>query len=1520
MARRVAVFALLIALVLFGLSALPAPLHSTSARASAPPEVAARSRVATTNPPSLTDIFMTDTGTGGWDTSGTCGEYHLFAIQGSDPNGAFLNSATSGVNVSLPDGAYSFTVVGNDNSGSELQGTPQLTLSFSDSSKVSVSTTNPTGGAIAGGGSVFVTGFQFIPKQNTGVDRVGNCSVGADGTPDTVAYFTLVVSNSVQVSVGPFSGPASLGGTGLVDSGITVTSESSLVVTAAEGTVPFSCNGSTSCLSGPDGTGPTDSNLTWGASNCFSFSLYAVIANGTPICVGAGPTAITSSNGTGELYFGINDSGYADNGGSGYIATVYKNAKVGSQSFSSPGSLQTFTVPAGVNSVTITAWGAQGGGFGGGALPGAGAEVQGEFGSTLGVTPGTKLSVITGGMGGVNGLVGQPGGGGSFVWTGSGFSALTASSVLVAAGGGGGAGYCSCSNLSGVNASTSTSGTSDASGVDAGGSSGNGGAAISTHNDGGAGAGILSGGGSSDGGGGQAIDAGAAGGTSGANGGGGGGFGGGGGSNGESGGGGGGVAGGGGGGASGGGGGGSYSADQGIYNAVYFDQGFIVCCPGSSGLVQFSYVQSASSPSTTLTYTGDTTGAITHAAHLSAMLKNASGQGIANESVFFGLGNQSCTSPTNSSGVAACTITLNQAAGHSYPLMASFAGDSANNIPATAGAFSPFVILTPPAVAGLSPSAGPPSGGTAVTITGTNFTSVSSIKFGSNPATNVSCSSATTCMATSPSGSPGATVDVTVTAANGTSLTTSADQFSYWFTPGPGWTQLNPTTSPPATYAASMAYDAATQTILFFGGESNCNPVCAPSNATWSWNGGTWVLLSPPAKPPARLDASLAYDASTGTVLLFGGSDGTNYLNDTWLWNGSIWAQVADAADPGCTSSCAGSPPTRSEASLADDVAHQTLVLFGGAGACGTACSDTWTWNGSNQIWTQQSPSARPPGRYLASMADDPTSQTVLLFGGTSSQSCGSLLGDTWSWNGTTWLPRAPAASPPARSDASMASDARTGGVALFGGIDDSACDSGRDTWVWGGNTWTQVSAGTGPSARKDASMAFDAATKTLVLFGGIPGSLSDTWVYADPPVTVTALGPTAGATAGGTAVTITGASFNVAGSTTVKFGSAAATNVSCTSISQCTATSPAGSATVDVTVTTPQGTSATSAADHFTYVTAPAVSAISPPNGSPAGGTSVTITGSGLSGATAVQFGSTAASSFTVNSATQITATSPAAPPGTTAALAVDVTVTTAGGPSATGVADQFTYFAPGDVNGDGHVNAVDALCVLRQVASLPGTTNCPIPPPGNPIIALNETSANGPTAVDALCILRGVAALPATAVCPALTGSTSSPLPALGEAPTSTLGALTGSQEGQGEGPSPSLKTAPRGAVTIAAREQAGGSSRMGVAAIQAQLGSASLGAWSIDVQYDAATTKITDCTASAGSVCNTSFKPGVVRISGASASGLSGDQTLATLSVEGTGALKVTAQTAADTQGQPLKTTIAGSGGGPEPSSRP
>ena len=146
----------------------------------------------------------------------------------------------------------------------------------------------------------------------------------------------------------------------------------------------------------------------------------------------------------------------------------------------------------------------------------------------------------------------------------------------------------------------------------------------------------------------------------------------------------------------------------------------------------------------------------------------------------------------------------------------------------------------------------------------------------------------------------------------------------------------------------------------------------------------------------------------------------------------------------------------------------------------------------------------------------------------------------------------------------------------------------------------------------------------------------------------------------------------------------------------------------------------------------APVVTSVSPNSGPSTGGTSVTITGIGFTGETAVLFGSTPATSVTVaNTAStdsQIIATAPAGTVGT-----VDVTVTTPIGTSAKSSADQFTYDGPG-VTGITPSSALNTSSV--SITDLAGTNFF-----GTPTVELNRTgyptiTATGVTVVNSSTI----------------------------------------------------------------------------------------------------------------------------------------------------------------------------------------
>jgi YHS domain-containing protein len=160
---------------------------------------------------------------------------------------------------------------------------------------------------------------------------------------------------------------------------------------------------------------------------------------------------------------------------------------------------------------------------------------------------------------------------------------------------------------------------------------------------------------------------------------------------------------------------------------------------------------------------------------------------------------------------------------------------------------------------------------------------------------------------------------------------------------------------------------------------------------------------------------------------------------------------------------------------------------------------------------------------------------------------------------------------------------------------------------------------------------------------------INNLFVGPVPAPAVASLNQTSGPIGGGTSVTISGANFF--GATAVDFGGQAASSFTVNGDESITAVSPPGTAgPVDVTVTTPGGISTINSGDQFTYQTfsAPTVTGVDPPGGLTTGGTTVTVTGTNLSGATAVDFGTAPATNVTVNSSTSLTATSPPEPSGT--------------------------------------------------------------------------------------------------------------------------------------------------------------------------------------------------------------------------------------------------------------------------------
>jgi hypothetical protein len=155
---------------------------------------------------------------------------------------------------------------------------------------------------------------------------------------------------------------------------------------------------------------------------------------------------------------------------------------------------------------------------------------------------------------------------------------------------------------------------------------------------------------------------------------------------------------------------------------------------------------------------------------------------------------------------------------------------------------------------------------------------------------------------------------------NGTTLNDT------WIWNGSNWIQQNPTNSPSPRAAAAVSLSPVAHgqssnqnsnqnsngefDVVLFGGLSSLNLVTGELNDTWIWNGSNWIQQNPTNSPSPRAAAAISLSPvahgqssnqnsnqnSNGEfdVVLFGGLQGANSLNDTWTWNGKTWTRVLD--------------------------------------------------------------------------------------------------------------------------------------------------------------------------------------------------------------------------------------------------------------------------------------------------------------------------------------------------------------------------------------------------------------------------------------------------------------------------------------------------------------------------------------------------------------------------------------------------------------------------------------------------
>ncbi|MBX3323436.1 MAG: hypothetical protein KF757_10630 [Phycisphaeraceae bacterium] len=248
-----------------------------------------------------------------------------------------------------------------------------------------------------------------------------------------------------------------------------------------------------------------------------------------------------------------------------------------------------------------------------------------------------------------------------------------------------------------------------------------------------------------------------------------------------------------------------------------------------------------------------------------------------------------------------------------------------------------------------------------------------------------------------------------------------------------------------------MAYSPADGGLLMYGG--NLGGQTQRLDDTWLLpsNGVAWSQVDTPFRPGARTNAVMVLHKDSTRLYLHGGSTAADIVyNDLWQWSGSAtgWEQVTIQGLGNVLSLRAG---------VAGDPATGTALMYGGS----TDMGRMWSWNEQTHGWEEIEVAGPNPGiRVNHSWVLDESTGEIVLYGGTEFVPSGiQVREDTWIFDpfARTWERVIQYSAPGHRTFASIAYDPTTQRVLMYGG--ESHDFNMRDIWEWDGvaRTWTRI-------------------------------------------------------------------------------------------------------------------------------------------------------------------------------------------------------------------------------------------------------------------------------------------------------------------------------------------------------------------------------------------------------------------------------------------------------------------------------
>lgn len=298
---------------------------------------------------------------------------------------------------------------------------------------------------------------------------------------------------------------------------------------------------------------------------------------------------------------------------------------------------------------------------------------------------------------------------------------------------------------------------------------------------------------------------------------------------------------------------------------------------------------------------------------------------------------------------------------------------------------------------------------------------------------------------------------------------------------------------PSARYGHSIAY-AGEKKVIMFGGFYNSSYL----QDTWEFDSSTntWTEYNTTGTRPAeRIHHTLSY-AGDSKLILFGGYNGSDYLNDTWEYalDTHTWTEYNTSGTR---------PLYRSEHTLSY-IDNGKLILYGGRYLSGEGkyyyLEDTWEYDVDTHTWTEYNEDDDNPFSRASHNSSYLIDNTLLLFGGYVDEIGNSS--DTWEYDLSShiWSYMDTTKSPSKRIQHRMSYFSSCYAV-MFGGYGDySGNEYLNDAWIFNStnNQWIETNIISDiPTARKNHSLAH-IDDNTILMFGGEDNNnelLSDMWI-----------------------------------------------------------------------------------------------------------------------------------------------------------------------------------------------------------------------------------------------------------------------------------------------------------------------------------------------------------------------------------------------------------------------------------------